>query len=448
MRYGCPLRSYARRGSTCISISPLSRFIAAVQQSPLYRSILFQWVAAAVTLAGSFLFWLVVARLYVPAEVGLASSAISVLFLMALISQAGMGYGLMRFRPETSDNPGIINSSLVLVAGVAFVSGLLALLSLEHWAPSLEFLAHPQAGGVFLFGVCTLAMVQVLDFYAVGLRQAKWIPIVHGAGALARVAGAAVFVTLGAVGVVTGFAISGGVGLAIYAAVMWRLVTGQRLRFGFDSPHIAKMLRFSVAAHAGDLLLAVPKLLMPLVVLRLMGTERTAYFYVAWSALYFLYSAAETIALSTLAEGSNATGGWRRIILHGLAGALALAAAGVLGILVLGERVLLLYGREYARQGIGLLRLGGAATIPIVIVQMLMTLARLRKGITAMVLIPALASLGALFAAPPLIRAWGLEGAAAALLFGYSAAAAIAILWSLWPSRRGAPLGVVAKESL
>src|SRR3954447_8844939 len=56
----------------------------------------------ATTLAGSafgFLFWLLAARVYSPAQVGLGAAAISALTLLTTIGEMGLGTALIRFLP-------------------------------------------------------------------------------------------------------------------------------------------------------------------------------------------------------------------------------------------------------------------------------------------------------------------------------------------------------------
>jgi O-antigen/teichoic acid export membrane protein len=63
----------------------------------LYRNALYLMVYYLATGLTGFLFWAVTARLYPAEEVGLASSVISAMGLLALLSTLGLDYGIIRF---------------------------------------------------------------------------------------------------------------------------------------------------------------------------------------------------------------------------------------------------------------------------------------------------------------------------------------------------------------
>ena len=66
-------------------------------QDPLYKNSYFLMARAAATAALGLVFWIVVARFYSPAEVGLAAALISATGLLIVFSKLGLGLGLMRY---------------------------------------------------------------------------------------------------------------------------------------------------------------------------------------------------------------------------------------------------------------------------------------------------------------------------------------------------------------
>ena len=70
---------------------------------PLYKN---AYYLMANTMANSllgFAFWMVVARFYSPADVGLASALIAAAGLLASISNLGLGFGLIKFLPSARE---------------------------------------------------------------------------------------------------------------------------------------------------------------------------------------------------------------------------------------------------------------------------------------------------------------------------------------------------------
>lgn len=90
----------------------------------VYRNSAFVLASTATTAALGFLFWVVVARFYTPAEVGIATSLISAMSLISYLSLFGLNNTLIRF-PAASDAR---NAQLTLaLCAVAAAGGLLAL---------------------------------------------------------------------------------------------------------------------------------------------------------------------------------------------------------------------------------------------------------------------------------------------------------------------------------
>jgi O-antigen/teichoic acid export membrane protein len=67
-------------------------------QDKVLRNSFFLMVSTLLMAGLGFVFWVVVARLYSPAEVGLATSLIAASTLIAYVSQLGLNNTLVRFR--------------------------------------------------------------------------------------------------------------------------------------------------------------------------------------------------------------------------------------------------------------------------------------------------------------------------------------------------------------
>ena len=58
-----------------------------------------------------FVFWVVAARLYSTENVGLGAALISANQLLSFIGTVGLGFGIIRFLPDTEDKARLLNGS-------------------------------------------------------------------------------------------------------------------------------------------------------------------------------------------------------------------------------------------------------------------------------------------------------------------------------------------------
>ena len=71
-----------------------------------------------------FLFWLSVAHLYTPEQIGSASALIAATTLLGNASLLGMEYSLIRFLPKSKNQSKDINAAIGFVAIAAIVAAL------------------------------------------------------------------------------------------------------------------------------------------------------------------------------------------------------------------------------------------------------------------------------------------------------------------------------------
>ena len=102
-------------------------------------------VANSVLTAGAgVLYWLLAARLYLPAVVGVNSAAISAMMLLAGAAQLNLMSALLRFLPTSGRAAGrMIRNAYLVGAGLSGVVAVGFLLGLRFWAPALTGLLGP-----------------------------------------------------------------------------------------------------------------------------------------------------------------------------------------------------------------------------------------------------------------------------------------------------------------
>jgi O-antigen/teichoic acid export membrane protein len=417
------------------SISPaavLTRGRRAVHllRTPLFTNAFYLWVNAAGAALGGFAFWVVVARLYTADDVGLGSAALSTLTLLAMFSHLGLGLGLIRFLPESgARGPRLANAVFATSAAAAVVLSAVFLVGLPLWAPRLDFLREqPLYSVAFISFVVVGALYTVQTHAFVAIRKAKYVLVQVGFVQLSRLALAALMVSFfGAFAIVA----SGGVAMAMGAvmgfALLARGLPGYRPRGVVDPSSVFKLFPFSVANYVADSLLLMPGLVLPLIVVGLLGSAEGAYFYIAWFLGYVLTSTSASLALSLFAEGSHNPGALRVLSRTAVVGGLAVAIVGAAFLLLLGDKLLLVFGREYATEGATLLRLVALAALPAAVVNAYLGALRVTKRVGELVIIAAVVAVTTVALSSALLPVIGLAGAGVGYGLGLGLGSAIVL---------------------
>lgn len=382
--------------------------------SRLYATAFYLWIGAAGAALTGFVFWALVARLYDADDVGLGSAALSTLTLLSMLSHLGLGLGLIRFLPESGGRgPRLANAVLTGSAASALVASTVFLVGVPLWAPSLGFLREQPLYAVAFISfviVATLSGIQTHTLMAI--RKAKYILVQLAIVQLGRLTLPALMaVFLGAFGIVA----SGGVAVALGVVITFGLLArgwqGYRPAVVIDVAAVFRLLPFSTANYVTDLLLLAPGLVLPVVVVSVLGSAEGAYFYMAWFLGYLLTSASANLALSLFAEGSHDPQSLRLLSRNAVAAALAVATVGAVFLVFLGDKVLLAFGRDYATEGAGLLRIVALAALPAAVVNVYLGVLRVTKRVGELVIIAGAVAVTTVALSYALLPVMGLEGA-------------------------------------
>lgn len=253
---------------------------------PLFRNSYLLVLNALVTTGSGMLFWVVAARLAPPEEVGVASTAFSVLFFLSVLARLGFDVTLLREVPGAPPHRlALLARTAFLVTGLAsVVAALVFLAGTPLWTPALVPLAREPvlAAGFVLASVAWTHGMLIDSWYTagrrVGLALAK-----NAAHGVLRVA--LLFAFLGALtaeGIVLVMVLP--LALILLAAMLWGL---RGLPRDASAPLVSRAgvretLLASPANYMVALSTALPLTVGSLVVLERFGPADAALFYVYW----------------------------------------------------------------------------------------------------------------------------------------------------------------------
>lgn len=376
--------------STAAFGDSLSRPLALLR-TPLYTNAFFLWANTATGAVGGFVFWALVARLYSAEEVGIGSATLSAMALLSTLAHLGLGMGLIRYLPgETGAErrSQLVNFALTAATVGALGASGVFLAGLPLWSPALSYLRQDPLYLLAFLGftaVSTATTITITTFVA--LRSTYCVLLTGMLIQILRLALPAAFVGLGAFGVVTAGGLAGLLGLV--AALLLLRVTQRSYqpRPFLDLSAARLLVPFGLGNQASDLALAAPTLVLPLIVVNRLGAESGAHFYIGFFLGALLLLGSQGLAMSLFAEGSHNETELGRRAWHAFLGAFLISAAGALLMLAAGDRLLLLFGRPYANEATGLLRLVALAALPASITYTCLAVLRVRRQIKALLVV-------------------------------------------------------------
>lgn len=336
---------------------------------PLYRNAVYLMLnSGAVSITG-FLFWLLAARLYSTETVGLASAAISAIALITLVATLGLDYGLIRFLPGSGDKArSMINSSLTLTGAISIALALIFLAGLKLWSPDLLFIReHPVYFTVFVVTTTATTIRILAGRILIGKRRAGFS---LGQGLIFGLVRFVPLVILAGFSQSFGIFTSWGLAISIAAVVsivffLPRIETGYRPLPVIRRRIIAGMMRFSLANYIADVFWTTTPFVLPLVVVNILGSEPNAYFYIGWAISNILFNIPAATSFSLFAEGSHNKGQLGREIARSLKLVLVVLIPAIIMVLLLGDKILLIFGRDYAENAANLLRILAVSALPL-----------------------------------------------------------------------------------
>jgi O-antigen/teichoic acid export membrane protein len=351
------------------AVLPTWRQLRALIRSTLYANSVYLMAANAVNAGFGFLFWAGAARLFPPHDVGLAAGAVSAISLLAMISVLGMDYAIVRFLPHESDAGGTINTVLTIGVSVAFILSLVFLIGLGMWAPSLHLLRHDafSAASFIVAAVCMVTTALLSAVFLARMRSGYVLAMSAVFGTVKVLLALALAATAGGLTVLVG-AWAGGTLAAVAFGLFWFLRRadgpGYRPRPTVQWAVVRRMTRFASANYVAAVLTTAPLYVMPLFVLNLLGPEANAYFYVASSISGLLAMVPTAVSMTLFAHGAQDNHLPAAQVAEGIRFSLSLLVPAIAAILLLGGKVLLLFGRAYAEAATPLLWLLSLATLP------------------------------------------------------------------------------------
>lgn len=399
---------------------PLLSKIKLAATNPVARDGLALVLSSALTSAVGLLYWVVAARLFAPAVVGVNSVALSTMQLLGGIAHLNLTQALLRFGPVAGRHTRRLMFACYAVASVvAALVGLGYAAGAPRWAPEMVD-AVGYVPLLLFFAVATpvWAIFQMQDYLLTALKRATVVVVENLVFALLKMG-----LLLAAAGLayVFGIAVSWvAATVVIVLAVNVYLLVVAIPQHAVGEPREPvrprTVARFVRSDYAGATLWQVAMNGLPALVLARLGAEDAAVYGIVWTITISLYlipsGMGQSMIAHTAADPAQADAARRAMVRRSMT--MVVPAAAVLSIGA--YPVLWLFGEHYAQQGAWALALAALSAIPQVITQSRVVQARVQQRMRVLVLVPGSLALGVLVTAWLLMPVLGIAGVALAWL--------------------------------
>jgi O-antigen/teichoic acid export membrane protein len=192
-------------------------------------------------------------------------------------------------------------------------------------------------------------------------------------------------VSLGTFGIFCSWGLASCVALIAGVLFILRLQRGYRPVPGIERGIVGSMLHFSLGNYVAESFRELPGFVLPLLVVNILDPAEGAYFYIAWTLASVILMIAYATSFSLLAEVSREPKRFGSDVGRAMKFMLVLLIPAVVLVFLLGDRILSLFGADYAENAGDLLRLLTLSGVPLACNILYITWKRLQQQIRAVV---------------------------------------------------------------
>ncbi len=358
-------------------------------------------------------YWVIAARSYSAAEVGIGSALVSTMLLLSSLATGGLKRSLIRFVPESGAGARrLVARTYALALATGSATALVFVLGVGLWAPELDVLHEDVLlGAAFVVGVGFWGLFQLQDSVLVALRRPWVVPLENVCFSVAKIV---LLVGLAAIVPVAGVYLSWS--LPALAAVV--VVNGWLVRTRATPAEVEgavaatgrEITRFAGLEHLASLLWHATMHATPLLVLALLGPAQNASYYVTTQIAYALYLLGSNVGDVLVAEGAIERRNLHRSLQTAARQVVTFLVPGVVALVVGAPWILAAFGGQYSGDATALLRLLALSAVPNTVVSLLVGVAHVRGRMRRVVGIYAAIAVASLAGGALVLGPWGLTG--------------------------------------
>ena len=344
---------------------------------PLYRNSLALMFNSAIGAFFGLLFWIVAARTMPAKDLGLATAVISAATLIVGLSKLGFDEGFIRYLPESKNRNGLYSTIVMVTLAFALVLAAVFMLGINVFSPALSFIRDGWFLPVFFAYIAVTSMYSIQNIAFISIRRAD-LSLIQNLLLGVRIPILLIIAGMGVFGVFSslGMAYLMTFGFGIFVLRRY----GLSFTRNFDIPSIRNILKFSLGNYSAGIFMMAPITIIPIMIVNTIGAEAGAYYYVAYSVALLLFMVPNAVSTSLFVEGSHNLP-LKKNVLKSVKLILMLLVPAVIMIFLLGDRILLLFNKEYSEQSFELLQLLAVSSIFSAVTSIFISIKKIQKDV-------------------------------------------------------------------
>jgi O-antigen/teichoic acid export membrane protein len=352
-------------------------------RDPLYRNSFYILLTLFFGAVLGFVFWIIAAKIYSQSEVGINTALISAVSLIAVISFLGLDQSIIRFFPERNQFKVLVTSSIVIMFST-ILFGIIFVLGINIWSPELALIKNNLLA--FFVSLVAFSLTTPTANAFIALRKGKYY---FYQNLFMNLRVVLVFIPfLGSLGIFLSFGISSLIALIFSFIFIYRLKikrTSDEKILKIDWGFLRDSFHFSAGNYFYVLFATIPIYLLPIIVLNVLGSAQTAYYYIAYTIASFLFMISAAFSTSLFVEGSHGESLRKNTIKSLVAIFLILIPLAII-LYFFGGYLLGLFGKNYTI-GFDLLRVMVISSFFYAICQVYFSIGKVQKNIRDLIII-------------------------------------------------------------
>ena len=292
-------------------------------------------------------------------EIGLATAAISAATMIVGLSKLGLDAGLVRYLPESKNKNGLYSTIVMVTLVLALVLTAVFMLGINIFSPALSFIRDGWFLPVFFVYIAVTSIYSFQNLAFISIRRAD-LSLIQNLLLGARIPILLLIAGLGVFGVFSSLGIALIMTFGFGVFVLRRYGLSFTIRFDIDS--IRKTLKFSLGNYSAGIFMMAPVTIIPIMIVNTIGAEEGAYFYVAYSVATILIMIPNAVSTSLFVEGSH-NRPLKENVLKSMKLILMLMVPAMILIFLFGDKLLLIFSKEYSEQAFEMLQLFAVSSI-------------------------------------------------------------------------------------
>jgi O-antigen/teichoic acid export membrane protein len=369
-----------------------------------------------------FVTWLITARLYAPAEVGIASGIISAMMLCVQLALLGLNSAFVAFYPKHHQQPSsLLNTTLNSVSLASLLAALLFLLLSSVMFHELSIVSHSLIYILLFLGMTLFGTLNTfMDHVSIAIRRGNQVLIRNILfGGITILFVSALPLVVGSVtskSIIFAWMLAGLFACTIGSLQIVRSIPAYRYRFTVDTGIGKGLIRVSLQNYLLTLVERAPNWILPIIVTEMLSPTDNAHWYTLWMMAWVIYIIPISVGQNLFADVSHQPETYRQSLRSSITTSLILGTIAAASTILLAHTLLFLLGASYAIAGTIPLRILSLGVYPAIFIQAYYGVCRGKNVLTEAILTGAVAGLTGVVAASLAGLRFGIVGMAVAWL--------------------------------